>query len=223
MTLPGPLSRIGFLGRLPPDLAGAVAEGGQLTQHPARALTFVGDENVSAGVAVSGLQRVYLVGADGRQVTIRYVSSGELLGAIRIPSWHVSIATQALEDAAVFNFQAGRLELLSQRYPKLATALLDEYAERLGQAYRALMVRAFSGVKARLAQDLYWRAEAQGLASGANVVIRATQQDLADAIGSVRTVVARALDELDRDGVIKRHKAAIVLVDPDRLFVEALD
>jgi CRP/FNR family transcriptional regulator, cyclic AMP receptor protein len=217
----GPLSRIGFLGRLPPEVAGAVAEGGHLTEHPARAVTFIGDETVSAGVAVSGLQRVYLVGPDGREVTIRYVFRGELLGAIRLPSVHVSIATQALETAAVFHFQSGRLEALAQRYPQLAIALLDEYAERLGRGYRALFMRAFGEVKQRLAQDLYWRAEALGAISGGNVVIKVTQQDLADSIGSVREMVARVLDELDRDGLIKRTRSTIVVPDPERLIAEA--
>ena len=221
MAVLAPLSRMGFLGRLSTEVASALAEGGHLTQYPARALTFIGDETVSAGIAVSGLQRVYLAGPDARELTIRYVSRGELLGAIRIPAVHVSVATQALEKAAVFHFRPGRLEALSQRHPDLATALVDEYAYRLGRAYRALVMRAFAEVKARLAQDLYWRAEAQGAISAANVVIKATQQDLADSIGSVREVVARTLDELARDGLIRRGKGAIVVVDPKRLIVEA--
>jgi len=90
-----------------------------------------------------------------------------------------------------------------------------------GRGYRALVMRAFNGVKTRLAQDLYWRAEALGVISGANVAINTTQQELADSIGSVREVVARALDELERDSVIKRSRASIVVVDPERLIVEA--
>jgi hypothetical protein len=87
----------GFLARLPPDLATAVIEGSQLAEYPAQAVTFVGDEEVRAGIAVYGLQRVYLIAPDGRELTIRYVRAGELLGAIHLPSIHVSVATQALE------------------------------------------------------------------------------------------------------------------------------
>ena len=52
--------------------------------------------------------------------------------------------------------------------------------------------------------------------------VDATQQDLANSIGSVREVVARAIDELCRDGFIERTKAGIRVLDPDRLEAEAL-
>ena len=222
MEVVGGLIKIGFLGRLPPEIANAVVEGSRLVHYPARALTFVGDEVTSAGMAVDGLQRVYLAAPDGRQLTLRYVFKGELLGAIRLPSVHVSIATQALGNATVLHFRPGHLQFLAERHPQLAIALVDEYAERLGRGYWALELRAFSSVKARLAQDLYWRAEAVRSARGAAAVVEATQQDLANAIGSVREVVARALDELRRDGLIERTKAGIRVLDPDRLEAEAL-
>jgi CRP/FNR family cyclic AMP-dependent transcriptional regulator len=222
MDLVGGLTKIGFLGRLPPEVANAVVEGSWLVHYPARALTFVGDEVTSAGMAVDGLQRVYLATPDGRQLTIRYVFNGELLGAIRLPSVHVSVATQALEKATVLHFRPGHLQFLAERLPQLATALVDEYAERLGRGYQALALRAFSTVKARLAQDLFWRAEAVRAARGTSAVVEATQQDLANAIGSVREVVARAIDELRRDGLIERTEAGIRLLDTDRLEAEAL-
>lgn len=222
MDLVGGLTKIGFLGRLPPEVANAVVEGSRLVQYPARALSFVGDEVTSAGMAVDGLQRVYLAAPDGRQLTIRYVFRGELLGAIRLPLVHVSVATQSLEKATVLHFRPGNLQFLAERLPLLATALVDEYAERLGRGYQALALRAFSSVKARLAQDLFWRAEAVRAARGTSAVVEATQQDLANAIGSVREVVARAIDELRRDGLIERTEAGIRLLDLDRLEVEAL-
>ena len=218
----GGLTKIGFLGRLPPGIANAVVEGSLLVHYPARVVTFAGDEVASAGMAVDGLQRVYLAAPDGRQVSIRYVFRGELLGAIRLPSVHVSIATQALEKATVLHFRPGHLQFLAERHPQLAIALADEYAERLGRGYRALMLRAFSSVKARLAQDLYWRAEAVRATRGSSAVLDATQQDLANAIGSVREGVARAIDELRRDGLIERTRAGIQVLDPDRLEAEAL-
>jgi CRP-like cAMP-binding protein len=152
----------GFLARLPPDLATAVIEGSQLAEYPAQAVTFVGDEEVRAGIAVYGLQRVYLIAPDGRELTIRYVRAGELLGAIHLPSIHVSVATQALEEAAVLHLKPAHLERLADQHPALAMALVDEYVERLGQAYRTLNLRAFATVQERVAHDLASRAEALG-------------------------------------------------------------
>src|SRR5579864_2066012 len=222
MDVVGDFAKIGFLRRLSPEIANAIIGGSQLVHYPARSLTFVGDEVTSAGMAVDGLQRVYLASPDGRQLTIRYVFRGELLGAILRPSVHVSIATQALEKATVLHFRPGQLQLLAERHPQLAIALMEEYAERLGRGYRALVLRAFSSVKARLAQDLCWRAEAVRSVRGTSAVVGATQQDLANAIGSVREVVARAIDELRRDGLIERTKAGFRVLDLERLEDEAL-
>jgi len=222
MDVIGDLAKIGFLGRLPPQVANAVTSGSRLVHYPARALSFVGDEVTSAGMAVDGLQRVYLESPDGRQLTIRYVCSGELLGAILLPSVHVSIATQALEKATVLHFRPGQLQLLAGRHPQLAIALTEEYAERLGRGYRALALRAFSSVKARVAQDLCWRVEAIGSARGTSAIVQATPQDLANAVGSVREVVTRTINELRREGLIERTKEGIRVLDLDRLEGEAL-
>ena len=64
--------------------------------------------------------------------------------------------------------------------------------------------------------------EAVRSARGASAVVAATQQDLANAIGSVREVVARAIEELRSDGLIERTKAGIRVLDPHRLEGDAL-
>ena len=48
-----------------------------------------------------------------------------------------------------------------------------------------------------------------------------TQQQLADAVGSVREVVARTLRELRVDGLISVGRARITILDPKRLAGEA--
>jgi DNA-binding Lrp family transcriptional regulator len=54
------------------------------------------------------------------------------------------------------------------------------------------------------------------------VVIRATHEDLANAIGSVREVVTRAVDDLQRDGIIEGVSAGIRVLAMDQLQAEAL-
>jgi CRP/FNR family transcriptional regulator len=80
-------------------------------------------------------------------------------------------------------------------------------------------MRAFASVRARVARDLYDRAVAQGEAH-AGARLRVSHQDLADAIGSVRDVVARATRELRRQGIIETHPDGMTIVDLDRLLRE---
>jgi CRP/FNR family transcriptional regulator, cyclic AMP receptor protein len=51
----------------------------------------------------------------------------------------------------------------------------------------------------------------------AEIVVPITQQELADAVGTVREVVVRVLGELRRDGVVRTERNCIVILDPARL------
>jgi CRP/FNR family transcriptional regulator len=50
--------------------------------------------------------------------------------------------------------------------------------------------------------------------------VRASQQELADAIGSVREVVTRNLHQLHVEGLIDTSRDEVVLLDPERLTEE---
>jgi CRP/FNR family cyclic AMP-dependent transcriptional regulator len=53
------------------------------------------------------------------------------------------------------------------------------------------------------------------------LVVQVNQQELADAIGSVREVVARALRQLQDDDLVARTPGALVLLDPAALHALA--
>jgi CRP/FNR family transcriptional regulator len=50
--------------------------------------------------------------------------------------------------------------------------------------------------------------------------VAVSQRDLAEAVGSVREVVVRALRELRASGVITTHPDHIEILDPGRLILE---
>ena len=54
------------------------------------------------------------------------------------------------------------------------------------------------------------------------LVVKVEQHELADAIGSVREVVARALRKLREAGLVERHPAGIRIADPSGLHRLAL-
>lgn len=50
-----------------------------------------------------------------------------------------------------------------------------------------------------------------------DLVVRASHRELADAIGSVREVVTRALDRLQGEGLVERREGRLVLLRPSGL------
>ena len=123
---------------------------------------------------------------------------------------------QAIQPSVLLHLDAERVRSLSQRRPELSQALIDELVSRLRSAFRALAASAFMPVRARVARDLLERAKMSGpVVAGLHLAV--TQQSLADATGSVREVVARALRELRREGAIATADDGITVVDPDAL------
>jgi hypothetical protein len=55
---------------------------------------------------------------------------------------------------------------------------------------------------------------------GRELTVQVSQQELADAVGTVREVVVRVLRELRRDGVVRTERDRIVLLEPARLIQE---
>jgi CRP/FNR family transcriptional regulator len=77
----------------------------------------------------------------------------------------------------------------------------------------------FAAVRQRVARHLLDLAAQRGPGreAMAEIVVPVSQQELADAAGTVREVVVRVLRELRRDGVVRTERDHIVILDPARL------
>jgi len=214
------VGRRGFLARLPPELAAEITARAPLVHYPEGSVSFLNRDGGSVAVVVSGMLRYYLPGEEGRQLTIRYVGPGDLVGSVTRQGSGLSTAIQAIEPSNLLHLDVKRLQAIADREAALSTALLEEMAGRLRAAYRSLAASAFGTVRSRIARDLVERARASGqLQRGAHLQV--TQQALADAIGSVREVVARTLRELRQEGAVASDHSGLTLLDPDALTYQA--
>ena len=212
-------SRLGLLGSLPDQLRAALLEGAHLVEYPSASVTFRNHDRDLA-IVFSGLIRNYLAAPDGRQITVRYAGVGGLVHAAGRPLANVVSGAQAVEPSSLLHLDPVRLERLARSESELSLLLAEEMEERLRLAHRSLAICAFARVRNHVARDLLERALAKGgVISGTR--IRATHQELADGVGSVRDVVARSVRDLRRAGVIASHPDGLTIIDPDRLRVEA--
>ena len=100
----------------------------------------------------------------------------------------------------------------------MARAIIDELSERVVKFVAEIPGSAFSTVRQRVARHLLDLASEQR--NGGRLVARVSQQELADAVGSVREVVFRVLRELRSEGVIRTSREGIELLLPERLIDE---
>ena len=205
----------GFLGRLRPEVIEEVIESAPFVRYAARE-TF----RVETSIVASGLLGYGLSHPNGRHITIKYVTAGDLVPDAGLQASALSTGVQAIEPSVLLQLDPARLRAVSMRHPEVSQALLENLTDSLRSAYRALATRSFASVRSRVAGDLVGRARAgRGLYPG--VQLRVTHQGLADSIGSVREVVARSLIELRRQGVVATGHSLVTIVDVDALASEA--
>ena len=124
-----------------------------------------------------------------------------------------------LEPTSVFAIDPRRLGDAARRDVRLAYAMAEEMGRRLGEAIQQIAINAFGSVKQRVASHLLDLASTQQRPE-ASLEAHVSQQELADAIGSVREVVARALRDLRAAGIVSTSTDSVVILDPTRLYEE---
>lgn len=186
---------------------------------PCGALTFAdASSHPKLAVIVTGLIRVYAMGPGGRQVTIRYITAGEILGlpsalAPEAYTLEPHLAVQALTRCQLLHLSVQRFRLIASRDSENMWGLFAEMATVLRGSEYMLVQNLFQPVRARVARHLLDLAAREG----DRLVVRICQQDIADAIGSVREVVARAIVWLRDQELLRREGPLYVLNDPVRL------
>lgn len=181
----------------------------------------VGDTAAHLELVVSGMLRVHVSAPDGRTMTVRYCRPGSLIGVVSLFASPFSLPAtiQAVTDTDLLAFRPSLVQRAADRDARVARALLDELSERVLSFIVEIPGSAFATVRERVARHLLDLAS--GGRSGSQLVAAIGQQDLADAVGSVREVVVRTLRELRQAGLLETRRDGIVLLDPERLLHEA--
>jgi CRP/FNR family cyclic AMP-dependent transcriptional regulator len=170
------------------------------------------------GVVVAGLIRVYLTSAEGRQVTVRYAREGEVLGTAVAVVGPIAVGAQALTDSTLLVMNVNTVRALGQTDARFAWAVAEEVARRLNDVLEVFAGTAFGSVRQRLARHLLDLAAKQP--RGNVLLAPVSQQELADAVGSVREVVTRVLRDMRDEGLIDTSRHGIILLDPPGLSAE---
>lgn len=122
---------------------------------------------------------------------------------------------QAVTDAVVVATREGVLPQLARRDPRVGLWMADELAARVDGLLQELAMNAFWPVRRRLGRHLLDLAVNDQ--RGEVLLVRASHQELADAVGTVREVVARTLGGLRSAGYIASEPDGLRLLDPQAL------
>ncbi|MGH2466967.1 MAG: Crp/Fnr family transcriptional regulator [Candidatus Limnocylindrales bacterium] len=213
---PAPHPQPAFLDQLSGDARAVLsARGRQLEVGAGREIFTAGEAATQGGLLLRGQARIYLSGADGRELTLRYAEAGSLIGFLSPQMAMVRV--EAMTDCSVLAFEQDLLAIVVRQDPETALALVDEVGARLVAIVDLLSSRAFAPVERRLAAWIVELAEAQHVLPGQRLVVSVTQQALADDLGTGREVVNRIVRRLERDGLIEVERGVIVVAELESL------
>lgn len=210
------LLRRGSWSSVPAATIESLISRGRVVEYPAGQTVYVEADAERLAVILVGLLRVYMHASDGRQVTVRYVRAGDLLGVPALVAGPAPVFVQAVTSGAAFFFDVAQVKRAARDDASLAWAVAEESVHRLYDILEELAGNTFASVRQRVARHLLDLAASRPDA-GRMLTAPVNQQDLANSVGSVREVVARVLAELRVEGLVRTSPGRVEILDPVRM------
>jgi CRP/FNR family cyclic AMP-dependent transcriptional regulator len=210
---------------LQPDVLDGLLAGAVRAKIPAGSVTHrEGEPAPHLELVISGVVRVFVTAPDGRTMTVRYCRPGALIGVASLftAGFALPAAIQPLVDAEVLRMSPTMARRMAERDVRVALAFLAEQSERALNFLHEVPGSAFATVRQRVSRhllDLAAQREPERNRT-TEIVVPVSQQELADAAGTVREVVVRVLRELRQEGVVRTERDQIVILHPARLVAE---
>jgi CRP-like cAMP-binding protein len=179
-----------------------------------------GDDSDTCYVVRSGHARAVREHADGRQITLATFGPGDIFGELAMfDDERRSATVEAVDALDVLGIPGVDMRALLTRHPEIAVKLVIALGRRLRAANERLARQSFQTVQSRVAAVLAQLVE-QARAEGAgekDVLLTATQAELAQLAGSSRESASRFLAVLERAGVISQGRGRLTIHDPEAL------
>jgi CRP/FNR family transcriptional regulator, cyclic AMP receptor protein len=179
-----------------------------------------GDEGDTCYLLRSGAVVLTREHQDGRMVALAELRAGALFGELAMFRGETRSATaEAVEPTSAVALLAGDIQRCIRRNPNLALKLLASLAERVSRTNERLLQQSFQTVAGRVAGALLAQTvsrQAEG-APDADVLIRATQAEIAHLAGTSRESASRFLATLERAGVVTLGRGKVTVHEPGRL------
>jgi len=220
MTDPQTLSGIRLFRHLSPEEAARVAERCVWQRHASGA-EIVGalDDGRDLYCVVRGSVRATLFSRDGKEVTFRDIGAGSVFGEYAaIDGKPRSATVVALEDTVTASLRPALFEEILRRHHEIARELM---VQLIGQL-RSLTERVFEfsalTVRNRIHAEIL-RLARTGSVDGNRAVIDPLPKhgEIASRISTHREAVARELNLLAREGLVRRRGRALEVTDLARL------
>lgn len=190
------------------------------TFEPGQIVFREGDASDTCYVVRTGRARAVREHGDGRTITLATFGPGDIFGELAMFEDELRSATvEAVQRTSVVAVLGPDMRRLMVEHPQISIRLVAALGRRLRETNDRLAKQSFQTVQSRVAvvlSELVAQAVAAG-EPGREVLLTATQADLAKLAGSSRESASRFLAVLERAGVISQGRGRLVVHDPAAL------
>jgi CRP-like cAMP-binding protein len=216
------LSRVPVFAELGADDLARVAQVAVPRAFDAQQVIFrEGDDSDTCYIVRSGHARAVRGHTDGRMITLARFGPGDIFGELAMfDDERRSATVEAVDELATVAIPGSAMRELLRRHPEIAVKLVIALGRRLRAANERLTRQSFQTVQSRVAavlDQLVEQAQAEGEAGRRDVLVTATQAELAQLAGSSRESASRFLAVLERAGVISQGRGRLTVHDPAAL------
>jgi CRP-like cAMP-binding protein len=187
--------------------------------EPGQAVFREGDASDTCYVVREGHARAVRTHRD-RTITLATFGPGDIFGELAMfEDERRSATVEAIETTSVVGVLGPDMRRLMNEHPEISTRLVIGLGRRLRETNERLSRQSFQTVQSRVAvvlRDLVSEEIAAGKPE-ADVLVTATQADLAQLAGSSRESASRFLAVLERAGVISQGRGRLVVHNPQAL------
>lgn len=179
-----------------------------------------GDSGDTCYLIKSGAVMLTREHQDGRMIALAELRTGGMFGELAMFRGETRSATaEAVEPTEAIALLAPDLQRLIRRNPEIAAKLLAVLADRVRRTTERLLQQSFQTVAGRVASALLAQTVARQAEGGPDndLLIKATQAEIARLAGTSRESASRFLATLEREGVVTLGRGKVTVHEPGRL------
>jgi CRP/FNR family transcriptional regulator, cyclic AMP receptor protein len=156
----------------------------------------------------------------GRTIALAHFGPGDIFGELAMfDDERRSATVETLDEVEALAISGTDMRRLLRDHPDIAVKLVIALGRRLRAANERISRQSFQTVQSRVATvlgQLVSQAQAEG-AGDRDVLVTATQADIAQLAGSSRESASRFLAVLERAGVVTQGRGRLTVHDPQAL------
>ena len=171
-------------------------------------------------IVKSGEFKLSLISSEGREQILYLAEPGKLINeGFLPPDVQCAASAFAMTDSEAWRFDTDQIIRLIGRSQPLAMALMRHMAFRANRLIDLVLDLSLRSVERRLASFLLTLATRAGAEQGKPCVIprQLDMNTVAARLGTVREEISRALNRMQRDGILSLSRQEIVVLDLNAL------